>query len=99
MFSFFKNIFCSKQNNSDQYVCDIDGDAPIEERVHFDKTNGDCPKCKDGTRLFKGPEGGLSINLICRKCQSRWNFTNTGIDYIDARGKASLQSVRRLDTI
>jgi hypothetical protein len=31
-----------------------------------------CPDC--GARLYEGPEGGGSINLICKTCGSKFNW-------------------------
>ena len=32
------------------------------------------PCCQNPVKFFKGPQGGLSVNIKCAHCGQYWNF-------------------------
>jgi hypothetical protein len=48
-----------------------------EERLleHF-KKGSDCPDC--GGKMYVGPQGGMSTNIICEDCSHGFNMTVIG---------------------
>jgi len=55
------------------------GDAPATARqtltdAIFD--SGACPVCHNEASLLSGPEGGMSVNVMCEVCGTRLNLTS-----------------------
>lgn len=38
-------------------------------------TGGICPICRTDGSLLSGPEGGMSVNVMCEACGTRLNLT------------------------
>lgn len=49
------------------------GDRITDDERTFIRRNGLCPDCGVGNFL-EGPTGGISINVMCDQCSSKFNF-------------------------
>ena len=45
-----------------------------------------CPNC-NYKKFSTGPEGGLSVNIWCGQCGSRYNYSPFGLDTIEIRNE------------
>lgn len=68
--------------NSESVVVEGSSGIPLRDtpagKLGASIQNGVCPDCGSKEGFFKGPEGGMSINLFCSnpKCRSGFNYTN-----------------------
>lgn len=46
-----------------------------KEKVNSALAKGDCPCCESLGCLLEGPQGGMSVNVMCSKCGSRFNVS------------------------
>ena len=46
-----------------------------KEQVSNALAKGDCPCCESLGCLLEGPQGGMSVNVMCSKCGSRFNVS------------------------
>lgn len=44
-----------------------------------------CPNCK-GTEWLEGPSGGMSVNIMCNRCHSKYNYMGPfGLDELEIK--------------
>jgi len=58
----------------------------VKTRTHWDEEyflKHGCPFCGSHS-CYEGPQGGASVNLMCAKCEAKFNFMGCmGIDLIE----------------
>jgi len=52
-------------------VASHDTDSHLQSVFYYDRL---MPCCGNPIKYYKGPEGGMSINIKCAHCSSTWNI-------------------------
>lgn len=52
------------------------GNSSTEDKAYIvdRSTFGECPRCRDGSKLLQGPTGGICVNCRCESCGKKYNI-------------------------